>query len=1591
MIETARTKIVLIAVLAQALPSARALAKDWPQYKGDPARSGVATDALAPPLVCRWVYQPPQPPRPAWEEPGKEAHRLDFDFSPQPVIADGRVFFCGSSDDTVRALELASGKLLWRFTTGGPTRFAPAIAHNRVFVASDDGHVYCLSTAKGELIWRFRAAPADDLLLGNGRMISRWPARCGVVAVDGLVYTVAGMWPTEGVYVYALDAKTGKVVWRNDSTGVQYVELPHPGATGFSGVAPQGYLAVSGDVLLVPTGRSCPAAFDRKTGAFLYCWPHRSWNDAKRGGCWLTTAGGLYYNPTREPTGTTESFVGEAPPLPGDGMVAYDVKTNKPLFELKGRHRVLVAGDVLYGVGNGQAAAYDLAALRAGKGPDKAVKWTAEHLRVYSLALAGKTLYIGGMSRVTALNTQTGKREWYQLREIPGAVRGLAVGAGRLVASTDQGVVAGFGPPGAWPRRIDGSPDWRIAIPAEVTTLADDVIRRARRQTGCALVLGEDDSTLAAALAMRSRLHVIHAVRGEDRAAAERRKLMHTDLYGSRVAVVAVTDLGRLPFAPYFADLIFVSGKDTHASGKALYRVLRPCGGVMLFDAKLDSKRIISETDAAAKEITKDADGRPMIVRGPLPGAGEWRHQWADGGRSGIGQERRLTMPLGLLWFGGPGPNRMMDRHFGSSPPLSVSGRVFVTGEHHLIAFDAYNGRELWARPMRGLGRRGVMRRAANIVADDDAIYVVIGSACYRIAQASGEIMTTYGVPEAVSREPAAWDYVGLAGDLVLGNCPATSGLFALDKRTGALRWHWRAKHRLPSTAIAFSESQLYCLDVEPPDTKAWRRGVVKKPSRDLVALGLTSGTEMWRQKGVPQTPSDSVQFAKDTIVVGGSVAYDAAAGKRLWQKATNPDRPPLIRGDWLIAQPHAFHLRTGEQRMATDTTTGERRPWRYIQSYGCGGVAGCQSMLFFRSAAAGFYDFQSDGTTTFGGVRVGCSINMIAANGLAIMPETSSGCPCSYNFQTSLALVPSGDGTPNRWFVFEGQRSAEPLSRANLNLGAPGDRLEADGARWLGMPRPILGGAAPVRLAVSSKDARYYRHPRQDELAGMDKPWLYGSGVRNPGRVTVDLVDTKAVVAFACEKPLVIDGKLDPSLRDADAKQRMQLGFSNGLKRKAFVYVRYDDANLYFVVQCHAEPPKPPKAPQPVKPAGQGKAAKPPEQAQAPSKTQPAKPPKPPWVKTCKGQDARVWEDDSWEFYISDRKGRACVHLGVSASGARFDGVWDCETYDAVRGLNRAWNGNWKSAVSTDLRTMTVEVAVPFAVLKQAGLNREELRLNLLGTGPGALGSPDFLSVQPDGFSGRWRGFIEPTATETVTLTVRADQYALLRIGEKIVINHDGKGKPTETSVKVPMKAGVRVPIEMIYEEVKGPAVAQLFWSSPSTPKSIVPATALRTADGKPGGLSAAYGNRWYEDPVLERIDPAIDFEWKHEDLRKVPKSELRYHGSQRPQRGQTFLPVSFGPSKVGKTYAVRLHFAEVEDVKPGQRVFDVKIQGRSVADGFDVVREAKGRNRPIVKTFPGVSLGDRTTVDIELIPRGGPTSSNAAPILCGIEIVAE
>jgi len=82
------------------------------------------------------------------------------------------------------------------------------------------------------------------------------------------------------------------------------------------------------------------------------------------------------------------------------------------------------------------------------------------------------------------------------------------------------------------------------------------------------------------------------------------------------------------------------------------------------------------------------------------------------------------------------------------------------------------------------------------------------------------------------------------------------------------------------------------------------------------------------------------------------------------------------------------------------------------------------------------------------------------------------------------------------------------------VNLGAPGDRRDADGKMWFGYPRPGLPGDRAAmgfsfKLGVELADGGgYFRgNDAADSMAGVDRPWVFASGVRGLKRCMLPLL----------------------------------------------------------------------------------------------------------------------------------------------------------------------------------------------------------------------------------------------------------------------------------------------------------------------------------------------------------------------------------------------------------------------------------------------------------------------------------------------------
>lgn len=108
------------------------------------------------------------------------------------------------------------------------------------------------------------------------------------------------------------------------------------------------------------------------------------------------------------------------------------------------------------------------------------------------------------------------------------------------------------------------------------------------------------------------------------------------------------------------------------------------------------------------------------------------------------------------------------------------------------------------------------------------------------------------------------------------------------------------------------------------------------------------------------------------------------------------------------------------------------------------------------------------------------------------------------------------------------------------------------------------------------------------------------------------------------------------------------------------------------------------------------------------------------------------------------------------------------------------------------------------------------------------ATNSPIPGIIGVDNFSIRLRGYIEPVFTEEYILYLVSDDGARLWIDDELVIDEWFPHATMESKVKLNFEAGKRYKIRIDYFEQGGNATLRLLWSSPFTPKEVVPARQL-------------------------------------------------------------------------------------------------------------------------------------------------------------------
>ncbi len=995
--------VVIVAALVAVIPTL-VTAADWPAYAADASRSGYTAEALPGAMRLTWTFRSAHAPAPAWPR----SKRMTFDRAFQPVCAKGAVFFGSSADGKVHALDLRTGRTKWEFFTGGPVRFAPAVWRDTLFVASDDGYLYALSVADGSLQWKFRAAPAADLVLGNMRVISKWPVRGGLAVRDDTVYFGAGIWPSEGVYLYAIDAGTGKVKWKNADSGSLVMKQPH-GASATSGVSAQGYLAVSDERVFVASGRAVPACFDRNTGRFEYF--ELNSNGKHGGGATVALA---------------DAFL--------SGGMLFDAKNGRRIEGFAGQDSLPAIasspdGVVVAGQGTLVGSKFTDKTRKDRRGGQTtyrglARQWAASiGMPAASVIVAGGEAVCGGPGRVVVVDMAAAKIV-QDFSGLEGTVCGLAYSDGNLIASTSAGRIYCFSarkPTGTGV--IAGADRPSPTGGVHAVAAAKEIVAKTGVRVGYCVDLGCGDGALAVELARQTELYIIAIEPDPALFAKTRAMLDRAGLWGERVIV-----LNRDPAAtglPDYIATVVVSGRSMLDAAAATMpfaearRIQRPYGGVVCTGA-------IGKVRAA--------------VRGPLAGAGVWTHQYADAGNSLCSTDTLAKGPLTMAWFRDI-DIELPNRHRRGPSPLFDAGRLFCAGRQEVLAVDAYNGRELWRFAVKDLlsllTGYGVTTTGSVFCLGDGKLFVRKAGKCYCLDVATGKLLRTFVVPDA---SDSAWGYLAYSDGRLYGSeadtayvLPDRRGgspdhltesrtVFAMDPKTGAVLWQYESSDSIRHNAIAIDDRSVYLIDRQRfrPDLRAdsyrAEKGALTPPTGTLVALDKATGEVRWRNTENIFGTTLSVSDAHDTLVMAYQytflklpserrdrmAAFNSLTGRIRWDKRLRNRRSrPLINGKRLY--------RDGE---AWDLLTGAMTSFKFDRTYGCGHLSGSRNLLLFRSGTVGYYDLTdpAKGVQNYGGIRSGCFVNIIAVGGIVLAPDTVEHCQCSYLNKAWIALQPRRD-----------------------------------------------------------------------------------------------------------------------------------------------------------------------------------------------------------------------------------------------------------------------------------------------------------------------------------------------------------------------------------------------------------------------------------------------------------------------------------------------------------------------------------------------------------------------------------------------------
>lgn len=1123
---------------------------DWPQYRGEMQRTAyVAQDMEGINWQPAWSLATQTAASPTWPKPARGSlwqslehieARVNHDRGDHPLIAADQhgklhVLLALGGGDRLLSIDPVTGRVEWQFYADAPIRYAPCTGDGKLWFGSDDGKVRALDIATGKVLWEYRIGPDWKWIIGNGRLISPHPIRTSLMLVGDRIMATAGLFPSQGVYAVALEKDSGKLLWR---TRLQQ--------------SPQGYSLSAGDErLILPSGRSQPFMLDVETGETLAQLP------SPGGSFCMVTEQGFFAGPGNSPrlslySGKVRSSLSAPRMLPFQGNLvatAAGLIWNADVNQLTCRS--LTADGTTDELWTCQVREPQ-AMIASGLGEQLQVFVAMRDAIEIIDGRRGETFSTLSVNELLNASESIQSLAVSAAKKTQPAVLIAVTSAGRVISWIGKSTALGQQHDAEFvsvdslaSKTLPTNRPIRLAIDRFINELNGDISTKAK---GFGLILrnkGESHQltpnmwySITKRLLGKTDLKLVVVSDDLEVIREVRTTFSAEGAYGSRVSAIYSQEPNELPFEE---------------------KIFNACFFELGHSGNLDQEKLslcLAETGVLAP-LSRSVHMPTVSGRSRLQ-AGTWLHQYGNTNNtssttdSAVGAASRFK----LRWFGGVGPSRMPDRHLRGPAPLAARNTMIIHGDGVLIGVDPANGTERWQLPLPERTMRYVMPfdgGFSSLSPDGETLWTVVGKEVWQIAAITGKIECKIPVPE--DHGELRWGYMAESGGslfatLMKENAPrlelerkeARASYTDLDYRSsrplvcsrllismslrGDSHWGYRSDGVIPHGSISVDSNSDRMVFVEGLSDECVQHKTDRITAKAIAAkarvvcLSTASGETKW-SSDLAWPQAENILYTqltdKHLVLVSSRSSsskadyfvrvHDATSGEVIWEDEHTHVRNGLYHGEQihhplllratapiggvpaqperLVVEPFIYELATGERLLPP----GTKESWALVRpGHSCGTLSGTGNCIFFRASNPTVFNLTKESQNAFTALspsRPSCWINMIPATGLLLIPEGSASCVCSYSLQTSMAFAPvARELSDEEFFLADYPKlAAEPLAELHawdLPAELTKEKLPPKVGEWA--LQPVLSSPDAPELAAGFDGQRWFEQVRQED-----------------------------------------------------------------------------------------------------------------------------------------------------------------------------------------------------------------------------------------------------------------------------------------------------------------------------------------------------------------------------------------------------------------------------------------------------------------------------------------------------------------------------